>query len=117
MTRDRRLREVLNVRLDEPLARELARIATTQGRSESDVARTLLGYGIEVVRKLQAQEYSRPFSWQEHSWQEHEEEPYPDIVEIEARTRPMTDAEIDAHGLREYVGYPSHDDEYEADEP
>jgi len=102
VTEARRLREVLNVRLDEPLARELSRIAGSEGRSESDVARTLLGYGIEVARRLQAQAFERPFSWQE----EPEDEPHPGIIEIQARWRPMTDEEIDERGLRSYVGYP-----------
>ena len=62
-----------NVRLDEPLARELGRIAGAQGRPESEVARSLLGYGIEVLGRLEAQEFARPFSWQE----EQEEEPTP----------------------------------------
>lgn len=111
MTTDRKLRDVLNVRLDEPLARELARIAGSEGRSESDVARRLLGYGIEVIRRLQAQEFARPFSWQE----EQEDEPYPGVIEIEARWRPMTDEEIDEHGLRVYVGYPV--EEFVPEEP
>jgi hypothetical protein len=93
---------VLNVRLDDSLARELSRIAGSEGRSESDVARTLLGYGIEVVRRLQAHAFERPFSWQEKQ----EDEPYPGIIEIQARWRRMTDDEIDEHGLRDYVGYP-----------
>src|SRR3954464_3439412 len=107
MTEARRLREVLNVRLDEPLARELARIAGSEGRSESDVARTLLGYGIEVVRRLQAQAFERPFSWQE----EQEDEPYPGLIEIQARWRRMSDEEIDERGLRAYVGYPIEPDD------
>jgi hypothetical protein len=106
VTRERKLKEVLNVRLDEQLARELARIAATEGRSESDVARTLLGYGIEVVRRLQAASFSRPFAWQEPP----DDDPYPGVIEIEARWRPMTDDEIDAAGLRDYVGYPIDDD-------
>ena len=102
MTRERKLKEVLNVRLDEPLARELARIASAEGRSESEVARTLLGYGIEVVRRLQAASFRRPFAWQETP----DDEPYPGVIEIEARWRSMTDDEIDAAGLRDFVGYP-----------
>lgn len=98
----RKLREVLNVRLDEPLAREIGRIAGAEGRSESEVARSLLRYGIEVVRRLQMAEFSRPFSWEE----EREDDPYPEVVEIQARWRRMTDEEIDAQGLRPYVGYP-----------
>lgn len=102
VTRERKLREVLNLRLDEPLAREIARIAEGQGRSESDVARTLLGYGIEVLRRLEAERLGQPFEWQ------HEvsapEDQWPTTVEIEAHRRPMTDEEVDRAGLREFVG-------------
>jgi hypothetical protein len=55
VTRERKLREVLNVRLDEPLAKEIRRLATVQGLSESEIARKLLGYGAEVERRLEAQ--------------------------------------------------------------
>jgi len=109
MTRERKLSNVLNVRLDEPLAQELRRIATVQGRSESEIARTLLGYGIEVTRRLEAPAYTRPFAWQERE----EDEPVPGVIEIEARWRQMTDDEIDAHGLRDYVGHP---DDWERDD-
>ena len=57
------LREVLNVRLDEPLAREIERIASILGSSESEAARRLLQYGIEVQRKLQADELQRPYNY------------------------------------------------------
>jgi hypothetical protein len=100
MTQKRKFRDVLNVRLDQPLAREVARIAGAERRSESEVARTLLTYGIEVVRRLEADAFKRPFEWQRPV----EDEPYPTIIEIEARRRPMTDAEIDEAGLRGYVG-------------
>jgi hypothetical protein len=103
VTRPRKLREVLNVRLDEPLARELARIAGSQARSESEVARSLLRYGIEVLRRLEAHDFTRPFAWED----EPEGEPYPGVIEIEARWRPMTEDEIDRHGLRSYVGWPA----------
>jgi hypothetical protein len=101
MTRQRKLKEVLNVRLDAPLAREIARIAGEVGQTESEVARTLLGYGIEVKRRLDVSALSRPFAWRD----EEPEEPWPGIVEIEARWRPMTEEEIDEHRLRGYVGY------------
>jgi hypothetical protein len=109
MTRPRKLKEVLNLRLDEPLAREIGRIAGSENQSDSEVARTLLTYGIEVVRRLDAQAFKRPYAWQEPT----EDEPYPEIVEIEARRRPMTDEEIDLRGLRSYVGWPVEPDESE----
>jgi hypothetical protein len=61
VTRQRNLKEVLNVRLDVPLASGIRRIATAQGRSESDVARTLLGFGVDVSRQLEAQRLARPY--------------------------------------------------------
>ena len=100
----------MNVRLDEPLARELARMAGAQGRSESEVARTLLGYGIEVVRRLQAKEFARAFSWQE---EDPDVEGYPGLIEIEARWRSMTEEEIDRRGLRGYAGYSEDDEPWE----
>jgi hypothetical protein len=64
VTRERKLKEVLNVRLDEPLAKEIRRLATAQGRSESEVARKLLGYGAEVERRLEAQRLMGHYSAQ-----------------------------------------------------
>src|SRR5438067_7289948 len=64
MSREKRLKEVLNVRLDVPLAREIQRIAQAEGRSESEVARSLLGYGAEVKRRLEAQRLSGHYSSQ-----------------------------------------------------
>jgi hypothetical protein len=110
MTRPKKLREVLNVRLDAPLAQEIDRIAATWRQSESEVARALLGYGIEVVRRLQAEDYARPFSWRE----EYDPEgTWPTTLEITVKRRPMTDEEIDLRGLRSLVGYPQ---EYDAED-
>jgi hypothetical protein len=105
MTRPRKLRDVLNVRLDEPLAREIRRIAASRGTSESDVARTLLGFGIEVERRLEVQQYSQPFEWEREEGDPLDR--WPTTIEIEARERPMTDEEVDQAGLRKFVGgYP-----------
>jgi hypothetical protein len=81
MTPARKLSEVLNVRLDQPLAREIGRIAGTQGRSESEVARDLLRYGIEVQRRLEAGHLAKPFSWT----RERDEDDEPGKLIIEAR--------------------------------
>ena len=98
MTRERRLREVLNLRLDEPLARELRRIAASRGTSESEVARNLLGYGIEVSRRIEAEDLARPFSWEEErpndDWPER-----PRMLVIDVSWREMTDEELVARGL------------------
>jgi predicted transcriptional regulator len=61
MTRSTSLPSVLNVRLDRELAGELGRIARASGRTQSDVARTLLEYGVDVWRKLESDELARPF--------------------------------------------------------
>jgi hypothetical protein len=59
-------------------------------------------HGIEVVRRLEASEFKQPFAWRE----EHQGAPSPTIVEIDARERPMREAEIDLLGFRSYVGEP-----------
>lgn len=54
--------DVLNLRLDAPLAREIERIAAWRGKTESEVARELLQYGIRVERDLEAQELKRGYA-------------------------------------------------------
>ena len=110
MTREKKLREVLNVRLDASLARELRRIAASRGTSESEVARWLLGYGIEVSRRLEAREMSEPYAW-EIDPENDPESRVPHIVEIEARTRPMTPEELALRGFSDWIG---DEGEYEA---
>jgi hypothetical protein len=53
------LREALNLRIDDKLADEIDRIAQLQGKTASEVARTLLRYGAEVERRLEAQKLMR----------------------------------------------------------
>jgi hypothetical protein len=65
VAREKKLKEILNLRLDAPLAKEIRRLATAQSRSESEVARTLLGYGAEVERRLEAQRLSQHYSEQD----------------------------------------------------
>lgn len=91
MTRARILREVLNVRLDEPLAKEIRRIATVQGKSESEVARKLLSYGAEVERRLEAQRLM-----QHHAAKE---DTRPGSVIIEARWEPFSQEILDEYGI------------------
>ena len=50
MARARTYSEVLNLRLDEPLAREIKRIAEKRSASESDTARLLMTWGVEAHR-------------------------------------------------------------------
>lgn len=82
MTRQRRLHEVLNVRLDDALAGEIRRIAAASGESESEVARRLMSYGAEVSRRLEADDLSRPYG---QTYPEHRK------AVIEARWEPVTD--------------------------
>lgn len=91
MTRERNLREVLNVRLDQALAREIQRIASVKGKTESEVARMLLSYGAEVERRLEAESLMRHHA-------ETRDDRLARIV-IEARREPLTDAELDEMGL------------------
>ena len=55
------LREALNLRIDDRLATEIERIAARHGKSASEVARTLLTYGVRVDRQLEAQELRRNY--------------------------------------------------------
>lgn len=93
MTRERKLKEVLNLRLDEPLARELRRIATDRKRTESEVARQLLSYGVEVARRLDADRFSR------HYTEDDRDPGAAGVLEISARWRPLTADERDELGL------------------
>lgn len=102
MTTGKKLRDVLNVRLDENLAREIRRIAATREQSESEVARWLLGYGIEVSRRLEATRLSEPFAWEVDP----SDDPFdrrPGIIEIEAKWREMTDEELIERGLTAWL--------------
>jgi Arc/MetJ-type ribon-helix-helix transcriptional regulator len=87
VTREKKLKEILNVRLDEPLAKEIRRLAESQGRSESEVARALLGYGAEVERRLEAQRLMRHYT--AHETQQ------PGRLRIEAEFVPYTREEAD----------------------
>jgi hypothetical protein len=53
--------DVLNLRLDAPLAAEIQRIAERRGMSASEIARDLIRYGVAVERQLEAQELRRSY--------------------------------------------------------
>ena len=91
MTRERKLREVLNVRVDEALSREIRRIATAQRKSESEVARQLLAYGAEVERRLEAQRLMRHHASKEDT--------RIGSVIIEARWEPFSQETLDEYGI------------------
>ena len=56
------LKDVLNIRVDEALSREIERIAQVEGLSASEAARKLLGYGVEVQRQVEASYLRLPYS-------------------------------------------------------
>jgi hypothetical protein len=91
MTRERKLREILNLRLDEPLAREIRRIATVRKKSESEVARQLLSYGAEVERRLQMQELARHHA-------AGDDDRIGSVI-IEARWEPFSQETLDEYGI------------------
>jgi hypothetical protein len=112
VTPPRKLKEVLNVRLDEPLARELRRLAATREQSESEVARWLLRYGIEVSRRLEATRLNQPWEWEV----ENDEDPFaerPGLIEIEAKWRPMTDGELIERNLHDWLPLPDGGSDHE----
>jgi hypothetical protein len=92
MTRPRKLREVLNLRLDHALAREIRRIATDRGRTESEVARELLEYGVEVSRRLDAERFRRPYQ------EEYTERDEPGFPVISATWRTASPEELERRG-------------------
>ena len=61
MPRERTYNEVLNLRVDEALSREIKRIAAHRETSESDTARLLLGWGVEAHRLMEARLLQRPY--------------------------------------------------------
>ena len=54
--------DVLSLRLDASLSKEIDRIADWRGKTASEVARELLQYGVAVERDLQAQELKQPYT-------------------------------------------------------
>ncbi|HWG56593.1 MAG TPA: hypothetical protein VNT58_08765 [Gaiellaceae bacterium] len=56
------LTDVLNIRVDEALSREIDRIAAVEGLTASEAARKLLGYGVEVQRQVEASYLRLPYT-------------------------------------------------------
>lgn len=56
------LKDVLNIRVDEALSREIERIAQVEGLSASEAARKLLGHGVEVQRQVEASYLRLPYT-------------------------------------------------------
>jgi hypothetical protein len=53
--------DVLNLRLDPSLAKEIERIAEWRGKTASEVARELLTFGVRVERQLEANELQQHY--------------------------------------------------------
>src|SRR5688500_4301872 len=54
-----KLHGTLNLRIGDKLEAEIERIAALKGATASETARTLLAYGVEVERRLEAQRLMR----------------------------------------------------------
>jgi hypothetical protein len=68
MPKEKTFSEVLNLRVDEPLANEIKRIAAQRQKSESEVARMLLTWGVEAHRSMEAKELLRPYDAEPPDW-------------------------------------------------
>jgi hypothetical protein len=87
MAKEKTYTEVLNLRIDPALSREIQRIAAQRETSDSDVARMLLGWGVEAHRRMEAKVLMRPYDYQgpefermviDVRWEEFDpEDPYP----------------------------------------
>ena len=87
MAKEKTFTEVLNLRVDAGLSREIKRIAQQRETSESDAARMLLGWGVEAHRNMEAKVLMRPYDYEppeftrmivDVRWEEFDpEDPYP----------------------------------------
>lgn len=80
------LKDVLNIRVDEALSREIDRIAQVEGLSASEAARKLLGHGVEVQRQVEASYLQLPYTL--------DREQTEGRIVIEAAWRPWTRREL-----------------------
>lgn len=80
------LKDVLNIRVDEALSREIERIATVEGLSASEAARKLLGHGVEVQRQVEASYLRLPYTLDRETTQGR--------VVIDAAWKPYTAREL-----------------------
>jgi hypothetical protein len=88
MAKEKTYTEVLNLRVDRALSQEIKRIASQRETSESDIARMLLGWGVEAHRNMEAKLLLRPYDYEpatpferpviEVRWEQYDpEDPYP----------------------------------------
>lgn len=80
------LKDVLNIRVDEALSREIERIALVEGLSASEAARKLLGHGVEVQRQVEASYLQLPYTLDRETTEGR--------IVIEAAWRPWTRREL-----------------------
>jgi hypothetical protein len=80
------LKGVLNIRVDEALSREIERIAQVEGVSASEVARKLLGHGVQVQRQVEASYLQLPYTLDREATEGR--------VVIEAAWKPYTQREL-----------------------
>ncbi len=79
-------KDVLNLRVDEALSREIDRIAGVEGTSASEAARKLLAYGVEVQRQVEASYLRLPYTL--------DREKTEGRVVVEAQWKPYTPREL-----------------------
>jgi hypothetical protein len=106
MTEKKAFNEVLNLRVDEALSREIDRIAKVEGTSASEAARKLLGFGVDVQRQVEASYLRLPYTLDREKTEgrvviEAQWKPYTprELWEIDMRERDMID-EAEEYGSR-----------------
>lgn len=84
MAKEKVYSEVLNVRVDEAMSKEIKRIATQRGTPESETARVLIEWGIEAHRAREVAKLKLPYDV-EAPRDRHGD---PLVLEVEARWVP-----------------------------
>ena len=70
MAKEKVFSEVLNLRVDDAMSKEIKRIAGQDGKAESETARTLLEWGIEAYRAREVAILQLPYD-RDHAVDEH----------------------------------------------
>jgi hypothetical protein len=91
MAKEKVFSEVLNLRVDEPLSREVKRIAGQHETSDSDAARRLLAWGVIAHRAMEAHRLLAPYDVEE-DWP-------PERMRITIRYEPFDPTEDDDFGV------------------
>lgn len=85
-TEKKPLSDVLNIRIDDALDREIDRIAKVEGKSASEVARQLMEFGVKVQRQVEASYLQLPYTLDTETTEGR--------VVIEAAWKPYTRGEL-----------------------